>query len=359
MDSNPCAWFTDVPRKVAVARHQIAEYLKSEPEATALVPNASAGASVVFNSVAAWRGMEIVTTDHTYGAVLMGARRLAQRWQGSVTSVHVPLSADENEAFELVTGALTDNTALVVVDHVTSATAMVLPAGRIAAEGRRRGIPVMVDGAHTPGLLAEPLQGVAPDFWIGNLHKFACAPRGTAAIVAADPHAQLLSPPIDSWGALLPYPERFDHQGTNDFTAPLAAPVAFQVIEERYGWDCVRTYARGLASYAESIVAAALTEATGQDASVTVGAPADALRLVGLPEGLATTPDDARDLRQLIAARLGVETAITSWNGRGFLRLSSHVYNTPDDYEQFVDRAVPFIAEQARTLIETPCVPSL
>lgn len=349
MEANPCGWFMAVPEEVAMARCRVAGFLGVDHGATALVPNASAGATVVFNNVPAWTGMEVLVTDHAYGAVLMGAERLARRWGGSLHCVHVPLEAGHDEAFELVTERLSGNTGLVVVDHVTSATAKVLPAGTIAAECRRRGIPVLVDGAHTPGLFAEPLQGVEPDFWVGNLHKFACAPRGTAALVAVGPHADKLYPLVDSWGALLPYPERFDHQGTDDFTSYLAAPVALETIENRYGWDNVRAYAGSLADYAQAIVSEALSEASGEDAFVDVGLPAPAMRLVALPDGLAGTPEDARELRQLIAQKLDIETAITSWNGHGFLRLSSHVYNVARDYEEFVDRAVPFINEQARS----------
>jgi isopenicillin-N epimerase len=206
---------------------------------------------------------------------------------------------------------------------------------------------VLVDGAHVPGLFAEPLHGVDADFWVGNLHKFACAPRGTAALVAAGPHTRDLYPLVDSWGAELAYPERFDHQGTDDFTSYLATPVVLETIEQRYGWDAVRTYARSLADHAQAAVGDALGEACGEDLSVEVGTPAPTMRLVALPGGLAGTPEDAHGLRQSIAAKLGIETAITSWRGRGFLRLSSHVYNVADDYDQLVERAVPFIVEQA------------
>jgi isopenicillin-N epimerase len=349
MDENPCGWFSDLPERVATARHQIAEFLGAAAESTALVPNASAGASVVFDSVPCWQGMEIVTTDHAYGAVLMGAQRLARKWSGSVKAVHVPLGASDDDAYDAVCGALTDNTALIVIDHITSATARHLPAGRVAAEGRRRGIPVLVDAAHAPGLLAAPLAGIEADFWIGNLHKFACAPRGAAALVASGPLAHRLYPLIDSWLSPEPFPVRFDQQGTLDVTSYLAAPVAFASIQERYGWDEVRRYVGDLADYAQALISASLSEAVGEDATVSVGVPVNALRLVGLPTGLGATPEAANTLRREIASELGIETAMTSWHGNGYLRLSAHVYNTPDHYLEFVERAIPLLAEKART----------
>jgi isopenicillin-N epimerase len=348
MEANPCGWFSDLPQRVAAARHEIADFLGTAAESTALVPNASAGASVVFDSIRCWQGMEIVTTDHAYGAVLMGVQRLAQKWGGSVNSVHVPLSATDEAAYELIGAELNDNTALIVVDQITSATAKQLPAGRVAAEGRRRGIPVLVDAAHAPGMVASPLDGIEADFWVGNLHKFACAPRGVAALVASGPHAQRLYPLIDSWASPEAFPARFDQQGTLDMTAYLAAPVAFGSIQERYGWDEVRGYVSDLGDYAQALISESLSEATGENAAVSVGVPVNGLRLVGLPTGLGATPEAANTLRREIATELGIETAMTSWRGRGYLRVSAHAYNTPDHYLEFVERATPLLAQKAR-----------
>lgn len=349
MDANPCDWFMDMAARVAPARISVANFLNTDPDATALIPNVSAGASVVYANVPAWAGMTIVTTDHAYGAVLMGAERLARRWNGTVVTVPIPLNATDDEAYELLAAELTEGVGLVVIDHVTSSTARQLPVGRIAALGRKLHIPVLVDAAHSPALFANPLDGIDADFWIGNLHKFACAPRGTAAIVASGEHTQKLYPLIDSWGASEPYPARFDQQGTLDLTPYLAAPASFALVEEHYGWDEARRYITELGNYAQAIVTEALSVIMDDDATVDVGVPVNGLRLIRLPEGLATTLDGSHDLRHLIAQHLGIETAITSWGGRGYLRLSTHVYNTAEDFEDFVDRAVPFIAELGRT----------
>jgi isopenicillin-N epimerase len=243
---------------------------------------------------------------------------------------------------------VTDRTALIVIDQITSATAREMPAGAVALAGNRLGVPVLVDAAHAPGLVASPLDGIDTDFWVGNLHKFACAPRGTAALVASDSFDQQLNPLIDSWGAPYPFPERFDHQGTVDVTGYLAARTSFDTIEQRYGWDAARAYMQCLGDYAETIVSSAMSEATGLDARVEVGMPVNALRLIRLPGLLATSREDAADLQQFLSVTAQVETSIMSWRGEGFLRLSTHVYNTPEDYEDFAERVVPIIVTLGR-----------
>ena len=348
MDENPLAWFIGLPERVAAARSEIALYLHADPGHTALVPNASAGVTVVYAAIATSPGMEIVITDHTYGAVAMGAERLARRRNCGVRIAHIPLDADAATATELVMAEVTERTALIVIDQVTSATAREMPAGAVALAARRLGVPVLVDAAHAPGVFAEPLGGIDADFWVGNLHKFACAPRGTAALIASSSFDQQLNPLIDSWGAPYPFPERFDHQGTVDVTGYLTAQTSFDTIEQRYGWDAARTYMQCLGDYAETIVSNAMSEATGLDTRVEVGMPVNALRLIRLPELLGTDRDDAADLQQYLSVAAQVETSIMSWRGEGFLRLSTHIYNTPEDYEDFAQRVVPMIAELGR-----------
>ncbi|GJF33139.1 aminotransferase class V [Kitasatospora sp. NE20-6] len=349
MERAPVVWFPGLAQRVAAARAAVADFLRVGTADLALVPNASAGASVVYGNLPARPGGEVLVTDHGYGAVTMGAERLARRWGGSVRTARVPLDATAEQACAAVLAGITDRTALIVLDHITSATARWMPVAQIGAAARARGIPLLVDGAHVPGLAEDPLAGLEFDVWVGNLHKFGCAPRGASALVARSELRHELHPLIDSWGAGEPFPERFDTQGTLDATGYLAAPAALDFVERTWGWKAARGYMHDLADYAERIVGEALTELTGECAAVDVGMPVNALRLVRLPAGLAGTRAEADALRDRFAAELGVEAAFTSFGGIGYVRLSTHVYNTAADFEHFAERCVPVLGAWART----------
>jgi len=350
MERSPVVWFPALPQRIAAARVELAAFLHVDADDLALVPNASAGASVVYAALTPRRGGEIVVTDHGYGAVTMGAERLARRWGGSVRTARVPLDAGEDEAYEAVVASMGEATDLVVVDQITSATARRLPVERIGAEARSRGIPVLVDGAHAPGLIESPLAEATYDFWTGNLHKWGCAPRGTAALVARGPLRDGLHPLIDSWGAPDPYPDRFDQQGTVDATSYLAAPTALAFVDTTWGWPAARRYMDRLADYGARVIGAAFAELTGADSAVDVGMPVPGMRLVRLPDGLGRTRVEADALRDRVAEGLGVEAAFTSFDGVGYLRLSAHVYNTAADYEYFAGECVPVLGEWAREI---------
>jgi len=343
----PVAWFPGLPQRIEGARGLLAARLGLAVQDLALVPNASGGASVVLNAVDLPAGAEVLVTDHGYGAVTMGAARAARRAGATVRTATVPLAADEDESFEAIWSAVTPQTALIVLDHITSPTARRLPVERVCAAAREHGITTLVDGAHAPMLLESPAADADADYWVGNLHKYGCAPRGTAVLVARPDAAQRLYPLIDSWGGDLGYPERFDHQGTLDLTSWLAAPVALDLVEQTFGWDAVRRYSTELAGWAQQSVADALSEASGVDCHAEVGMPVGPLRLVALPGRLATAHLEANALRDRMLAEAGIESAFTAFGGRGYLRLSAHVYNTPDDYRDLVERAVPLLLRWA------------
>ncbi|MGV2982432.1 aminotransferase class V-fold PLP-dependent enzyme [Microbacterium sp. AGC85] len=346
-DLSPVGWFPRIAERVAAARERVAPFVGARAEHTAFVPNASAAATVVYNSLRLEAGDEILTTDHGYGAVTMGAARLADRFGARVRTVHIPLLAEEDEVVDRFRAALNDSTRLVIVDQITSPTARRLPTLRIAALAREHGVRVLVDGAHAPGLVPDAAIEGGGDWWFGNMHKWPCAPRGSALLVTQDRDREQLWPLIDSWGASEPFPARFDTQGTIDATAYLSTPTAIDFIEREYGWEKTRRTMHEMADEGAERIAAALQPYVEDDARVSLPSAVPSMRLIRLPDGLGKTREEADDLRMTLFDRVGVETAFTSFEGRGYYRLSVHLYTEVSDFEAFIERCVPEILRAA------------
>ncbi|MDO5082381.1 aminotransferase class V-fold PLP-dependent enzyme [Arachnia propionica] len=349
MEANPVRWFASLPERVATARIEIAHILGVSTEQLALVPNASAGASAVHDSFLGRGAVDVMVTNHGYGAITAGACRLASRTGGRVDEVAIPMAASAPRVIELIGEQLERHRpGLLVIDQITSPTARALPVAEVCLLARDLGVSTLVDGAHAPGVLADPVCREA-DFWVGNLHKFACAPRGTAVLVARD--GDRLHPVIDSWGAGLDYPERFDHLGTLDLTAWLVAPFAWHHLQEQVGWERIRQRSAALADAGVARLAEAL-EGIVADPVPDVGQPVGPMRLLRLPGALGATREQADALRIPFCETSRVALAFTSFEGRGHLRLSTHVYTTMDDFDHLARVGIPLLHRWAQQQVQ-------
>ncbi|MGN6273913.1 MAG: aminotransferase class V-fold PLP-dependent enzyme [Protaetiibacter sp.] len=344
VDANPLRWHLDVQQRREQARRSVAAFLGAVPEQLAFVPTASAGTTAVLREFAAG---EVVVTDHAYGALSKHVTLEAARSGARVVTAHVPLEADDEESTHAILGSLGPQTRVLVVDHVTSATARRMPIDAVAAAARERGVTVLVDAAHAPGMLETPAAQTA-HAWIGNLHKWACGVRGSAVTVFDPETASRVRPPIESWASDAPYPENFDEQGTADSTGYLASAAGIETLEAEIGWGRIRAFQRELLDYGCGVIADAFARHTGEEHRVAVGMPVPSMALVALPAGLRERPEEAGALRQRIADELGFETQIAGWGGVARVRLSAHAYSTAEHFERFAERAVPILVRWAR-----------
>lgn len=346
-DLSPVGWFPRIADYVAAARERVAPFVGAKADDSVFVPNASAAATVVYNALQLAAGDEILVTDHGYGAVTMGAARLARRFGASVRTVELPLLAADDEIVQRFTDALTPRTRLIVVDQITSPTARLLPTKRIAEVAAQRGIRTLVDGAHAPGLIPDAASAAGGDWWFGNMHKWPCAPRGSALLVTEASDRHDLWPLIDSWAANEPFPVRFDTQGTIDATTYLSTPAAIDFVEQEFGWTEARVALTQMADAGAEAIAEALRPFSDEEPLTPLPTPVPSMRLVRLPQGLGATREDADELRMQLLDETGVETAFTSFRGIGYFRLSVHLYTEESDIAAFVDRCIPAVLERA------------
>ena len=59
---------------------------------------------------------------------------------------------------------------MVFFDHITSASAVVMPVKKLAALCRKYNVISVVDGAHAPGQMYLQVESYGVDVYIGNLN---------------------------------------------------------------------------------------------------------------------------------------------------------------------------------------------
>lgn len=316
-------WQDEVDR----AREVLATFLSVSAERLAFVPNATTGIAIAIASTALRSGDEIIVTDHGYRAVRNQLERLASDRGLRIITVTLPLPYDAERVTKTIVAAFTARTALVVIDHVTSPTGLVMPVEAIATECEKRGVQLIVDGAHAPGQLAldvDSLLRAGVTWYAGNNHKWVCAPKGTGFLVGAA-SARPLRPVVTSHGATAAYgPENryhaeLDWMGTHDPTPHLCVPTAIATIAEMgNGWRHVIGRNHALAVEMRARLAAGLDSvdlAREEDIGSMGAVP------ITLPHGKT-----ALELEKRLLAD-GWELPIVDFVHGPLVRISAHLYN--------------------------------
>lgn len=328
VEADPQRFFTrGLSERLAHTRRAVAGFLGADPDGAALVTNVTSGVAVVLGSVPRRPDDEIVVTEHGYGAVSLAIAEAGAR----IRQVPAGLTASDEEIAAAVLGAVDPaRTRLVVLDLVASSTARRMPVEAVARGLRATGVPLLVDAAHAPGMLPMSIDALDADFVVGNLHKWAFAPRGTALLTVAPRWRTAIRTRVVSWAQEAGFPRHVEEHGTADYTAWFAAPTGLFTLRT-LDPERVRRHNADLASYAQRTVGGALglTAADLPDP----GGPV-AMRIVPLPERLPGTLESAIALRDRISDELRTEVAVNPFRGRLLLRLAAQVYNQAEEYDR-------------------------
>jgi len=315
--------------RMRVAADAVAAFLGARGDDLVFVDNATAGINAVLRSLRFEPGNEILLTDHGYGSVVHVAKHVAGLAGARVVTVELPHPRwDAGAIVEAIAGALGPRTRLAIVDHVTSPTALVLPVAQIAARCREADVPVLVDGAHGPGAIAFDLPATGADWYTGNLHKWAMAPRSSAMLWAPPERQAGLHPPVISWGYGLGFAAEFDLTGTRDPSPWLAAPDGLAFMRD-LGLDALREWNHRLAWGSARLLADRWSVELPQDESL-VGCMVS----VPLPGRFGATPEDAARLKDALLYEDSIEAHLMSFRGRLLWRISAQAYNEPADVER-------------------------
>lgn len=332
-------------------RAAIGDFVGADPDDVAFVPNATAGVNTVLRSLDFAPGDELLTTDHVYNACGNILRFVAERTGARVVIAPVPFpTTGDDEIVAAFLRHVTPRTRFALVDHITSATGLILPVARLAAELTARGIDVMIDGAHGPGMVPLDLRalgarGVA--YYTGNFHKWVCAPKGSAMLWVRRDRQDRIRPLTISHGTNSTRADRsrfrleFDWGGTDDPTAVLCVPDALRFMASLVpgGWPAVMAsnHAKCVAMRARLVSRLGLVTPC-PDANVgsiaTIPIPS-----ASRPAAAPAPADYATPLQKALVERYGVQVPIIEWfePKRRYFRISAQVYNTEAEYDRLGD----------------------
>jgi isopenicillin-N epimerase len=315
-----------LPKRLRAAAAELGEYLGAESDDIVFVDNATAGAQSVLGSIELKPGDEILVNDQTYNAVKNIARHEAGRAGARVVEVALPFPVEDDgtSIVDALKAGLSERTRLVILDHITSATAIVMPIERLIAACHAAGALVLVDGAHAPGQVTLDLTALGADFYTGNCHKWLSAPKGAAFLWARGEHQSWLHPPVVSHGLGKGFIAEFDWTGTRDPSAYLAVPAAL-AFRQTFGDSPIKARNRALADEAGAYLADAWKTRLGAPAAL-----AGSMRMIKLPLESGSAPD----VRLTLWQDHRIDVPVNGLNGELWVRISAQLYNEMADYRR-------------------------
>ncbi len=175
-------WRILEPQREGV-RQRLAKSFGCSSEEIALTRNASESLQICQFGFDLKAGDEVLTTNQDYPRMITTFLQ-RQRREGIVLrrfSIPVPAEDDE-QIVSLFESRITKRTRLILMSHIINLTGQILPVKKVVAMARARGIPVIVDGAHSFAHFTFSHDDLDCDYYASSLHKWLLAPHGTGLL---------------------------------------------------------------------------------------------------------------------------------------------------------------------------------
>lgn len=332
MEAEPVRFMSrELPGALREAAARLGRFVGARGEDLVFLDNATTAINAILRSLDLAPGDVLLTTNHVYGAVGNTLRYVAARTGAEVVEVDVPIPLnDADGVLDAITTQWPVRTRLLVIDHVTSPSALVLPVERVVALAHARGSRVLIDGAHAPGMVSLDIESLGADYYVANCHKWLFAPKGCAFLWASPAMQFALHPAVISHGLGKGYLAEFDWTGTRDHSAWLAVGAALDFVE-RIGAERITAHNHALACEAAALLSRAWgTPVAGPDPML--GAMASVRAPKAVQPASPATIVDAQRLHDRLYEKHRIEVPVIPFDGRLWIRLSAQIYNQREDY---------------------------
>ncbi|MGZ3850416.1 MAG: aminotransferase class V-fold PLP-dependent enzyme [Flavisolibacter sp.] len=199
-------------------RGNLAKMAGCDTEEIAMNRNSSEGLETVIFGLPLQAGDEVLVSKQDYPNVLNAWKQRESRDKIKLNWVNLGLpSEDESYLVKQYVSAFTPRTKVVNITHIINWNGQILPVKKIAAEAHKRGIEVMVDGAHSFAHFSFKIPDLDADYYATSLHKWLYAPIGSGMLYVKKEKIKNVYPLFASDN---PYKEdirKFEHLGTRPF----------------------------------------------------------------------------------------------------------------------------------------------
>ncbi len=320
---------------------ELSRFLNADPEGMVFVTNATTGVNTILKSLKLSPGDEIIVPDHAYQACKNAIDFVTERSGARTVIVRVPFRvSDESEIIDPILSAVSDRTVLAMIDTVSSPTGIRMPFENLVDQLQNRGVDVLVDAAHGPGIVPLNIRKLNPAYITGNCHKWICTPKGSAFLHIREDKRGSINPLSIGHGysRQLPPGEKFrfefDWPGTRDPSPWLSIPFCIRHMERQIdgGWPEIMRRNRNMALYGRDLLCDAL-----ETTPPTPDSMVSSMSSVEFPWSgdVHLPPPEGDPLHNLLYDKYRIQVPIISWpvHNTKYIRISAQIYNSKDEFE--------------------------
>jgi isopenicillin-N epimerase len=164
-------------------RQALARFFGCDAEEVAITRNASEGLESCQLGFDLAPGDEVLSTTHDYPRMITTFKQMERRYKVVLRQFTIPAPLDDPaEVVRRFEANITPRTRLILISHMVFLTGQVMPVREVVRLGEARGIPVIVDGAHTFAHLDFTVADLGCSYFGTSLHKWLHAPHGTGML---------------------------------------------------------------------------------------------------------------------------------------------------------------------------------
>jgi selenocysteine lyase/cysteine desulfurase len=166
-----------------VVRAGLARVFGSDAEEIAITRNSSEALQVCQLGFDLEAGDEVLCTTQDYPRMVSTFEQRERREGIVLKQFRIPTPCEDlDQIVRLYEENITERTRLILMCHVINITGQILPVRGVVQMARARGIPVIVDGAHSFAHFPFQRDELDCDYFATSLHKWLFAPIGTGML---------------------------------------------------------------------------------------------------------------------------------------------------------------------------------
>lgn len=309
-------------------REQLATLAGTSPEEIAINRNATEALDTVILGLNLQRNDEIVLTRYDYPNMLHAWRQREMREGLKLSYVDLTLPAeDENLIVQKFVEKFSSRTKIVHLTHMINWTGQLLPVRKIAAEAHKRGIEVLVDGAHTFAHLDFKIPDLDCDYFGTSLHKWLSAPIGTGMLWVKREKIKDIWPLIPNDKPQLDNIRKFENLGTRSFPIEQAIGQAIR-FHQAIGSTRKEARLRFLKNY--------WVEKVKDFPRFKLNTPLNSA-LSGALAHFGIEGMKAGEIESQLFAKYKIHTSPIAWEQVDGVRVTPHVYTTLPELDKLVE----------------------